>query len=121
MPKTKQPNPTLTTYDQWLADGKQRFGQDFLQWRFVCPICHHIAAVADYAPFKDCGANPDSATQECIGRYSKPSFKAFSNSTKDRGQPCNYAVYGLFKFPGVIIEMPDGAKRMAFSFADPGL
>jgi hypothetical protein len=118
---TTLPDTTpVMTYDRWMAEGKRRFGEDFDKWRFVCPICHNVAAIGEYRPFKDKGASADSAVQECIGRYTGTPFKAFGNSAKERGKPCDYAVYGLFRFPGVIIEMPDGVKRMAFAFEDLG-
>jgi hypothetical protein len=108
----------VMAYDEWMAEGKWRFGEDFNQWRFVCPVCKNVAAVGDYKPFKDQGANPNSAYQECIGRYTKSAFKAFGHSTKERGQPCDYALYGLFRFPGVIVETADGVKLMAFAFEE---
>lgn len=115
---TTLPDTTpVMTHDEWLAEGKRRFG-DFDNWRFVCPICGNVAAVGDYKQFKDRGASPSSAAQECIGRYTGTPFKAFGTSANERGRPCDYALYGLFRFPGVVIEFPDGKKRFAFAFAE---
>lgn len=100
------------THDEWMAEGKRRFGEVFGKWKFVCPICANVAAVEDYKPYKDKGATPDSAALECIGRYQgaggfKPPAKG----------PCNYAAYGLFRIPGVVVETPDGKKTIIFAFA----
>jgi hypothetical protein len=112
------PVPRMT-YDAWLAEGQRRFGADFYGWRFVCPICSNVAAVGDFKPFKDQGATPDTATVECIGRYCGTKFKAFgSGGAKERGKPCDYAMFGLFHIAGVIIAMPNGKERMAFAFAE---
>ncbi len=107
------------TYDEWMAEGTRRFGNDFLDWRFVCPICGHVAAVRDYRPFKAQGATPDSATQECIGRYTGSGQRAFGADDLTVGLPCDYALYGLFRLPGVQVAMPDGTTNSAFAFADP--
>jgi len=106
------------TYEEWLAEGTRRFGEDKLKWKFVCPICSNVAAVEDYYPFKDIGAQPDAATKECIGRYSGTPYRAFPGEGQKRGRPCDYAIYGLFRFPGVIVIQPDGKETMAFRFAD---
>jgi hypothetical protein len=76
-----------------------------------------VAKIGDFRAFKDQGATPDSAAQQCIGRFNGSKFKAFG-SKAERGQPCDYALFGLFRFPGVVIDMPDGKERMAFAFAE---
>ena len=109
------------TYDEWMAEGKRRFGEDFLNWRFECPICHHVVAVRDYQQYKDKGADPNSATCECIGRYIPGSRKAFENGGRKTG-PCDYAGYGLFRLSPVhITDMPGaqpGKIMHCFAFAD---
>jgi hypothetical protein len=105
----------VMTREQWIAEGTRRFGADFDRWKFVCPICGNIAAAADFRAFAEKGAIPDSAAQECIGRYQETAAAAFGKP-KERGKPCDYALYGLFRFPGVVVTMPDGAQRMAFAF-----
>ena len=114
------PDPTpRMTYDEWMAEGQKRFGDDFDKWGFVCPVCTNVARIADFRPFKDQGATPDTAANQCIGRFNGSKFKAFgSGGAKERGKPCDYALFGLFRLPGVIIAMPDGKERMAFAFAE---
>jgi hypothetical protein len=106
--------------DEWMEEGQRRFGNDFENWRFVCSCCKNVASISDYKPFKNQGATPDTATTECIGRYDGSKFKAFGTA-KECGKPCDYALFGLFRFPGVIVVLPDGKERMSFAFAEPTL
>jgi hypothetical protein len=116
---TKLPDTTpIMTHAEWEAEGKRRFGPDCFNWKFKCPICGNVAAVSDFHQYKDIGATPNSAVEVCIGRYTRSKFKAFGSSTAERGAPCDYALFGLFRLPGVIVLMPDGEKRMAFAFAE---
>jgi predicted RNA-binding Zn-ribbon protein involved in translation (DUF1610 family) len=32
----------------WLAKGKELFGDDPKAWQFVCPNCGHVQAIADF-------------------------------------------------------------------------
>lgn len=111
------PTPRMP-YDEWFAEGERRFGKELMQWKFVCPICGNVAAINDYRPYKDQGADTDSATNQCIGRFVGTPYKAFGASAKERGKPCDYALFGLFKLPGVIVLMPDGKERLSFAFAE---
>ena len=105
--------------DEWMAKGKALFGEDFLKWKFKCPICEHIQSPEDFKQFKDSGANPDSARCECMGRY-LPKEKvttAFGNKNKKVKSPCDYASYGLFKI-GHLIKLNDGGETVTFPFAE---
>lgn len=51
------------TLEAWRAEGRRRFGAAFDRWRFVCPLCAHVAEVGDFRPYASKGATPDSATQ----------------------------------------------------------
>jgi hypothetical protein len=104
------------SYQQWLDEGKRRFGADFLKWRFVCPSCGHVQAVEDFRPFKDAGATADSARSECIGRYmgAKVAFDAA------KWKPCNYALFGLFRLKHVEVEIegkPEPSRSFHFAEA----
>jgi hypothetical protein len=101
------------TEDQWRAEGERRFGPDMMKWRFVCPICENIASCEDFRPYADKGATPNSATCECIGRYTGAK-DSFDNKTK----PCNYAGYGLFRLSPIRIDRAD-VETHCFAFADP--
>jgi len=102
------------TLEEWLAEGRRRFGPDSMNWKFVCPMCGHIQSVTDFKQYQDRGATPDSARHECIGRYMDECKDAFSEDGKG---PCNYAGYGLFKFSPIIV-VADGNECLCFDFAD---
>jgi hypothetical protein len=36
------------TLAEWQAEGVRRFGENRLNWFFVCPSCCHIASVQDW-------------------------------------------------------------------------
>lgn len=105
-------------HSEWQAEGRKRFGDDFKTWRFVCPICKNVATVSDYEAHADKGATPNSATNECIGRYTAPpgTHKAFG--TGKVKQPCDYAGYGLFKISPILVVMDDGKRIHSFAFAE---
>lgn len=31
----------VMTQEEWLAEGKKRFGENFMCWNFRCPMCGH--------------------------------------------------------------------------------
>ncbi len=105
------------TYADWAAEGKKLFGDDIHKWKFKCPGCGHIQSVGDFEQYKDQGAKPDTATKECIGRYSGGKSWAFDNP-KDTGGPCDYAAFGLLNISPIIVEMPDGKEVASFAFAE---
>jgi hypothetical protein len=112
--------PTMT-HEEWMTEGKRRFGENFDDWKFVCPVCKHVASVGDFRKHKDNGATPDSATRQCIGRYDGSKGTAFGEKRFKNGGPCDYALYGLFRLPGVIVTgspYADGKQMMSFAFAD---
>lgn len=104
---------TTLTIEEWTAKARQLFGDDELQWQFVCPVCGHVQKVEDFLPYKDRGATAASAYQECIGRYTGAS----EMKTKGQG-PCNYAGYGLFRLSPVRV-IADGEEVHAFAFNEP--
>lgn len=77
------------THEEWYAEGKRLFGEDVMQWRFVCPSCGHIASVQDW---KDAGAPEGAVAFSCVGRWMGSEKEIFDKS----GGPCNYAGGGLF-------------------------
>ena len=100
------------TKEEWLAKGKELFGPDYFQWRFVCPACGNIASPNDYIAYRDKGAKPNSATCECIGRYS-----GNINVPMGGGPPCNYAGYGLLHLSPVIVS-DEGKEIRCFAFCE---
>jgi len=102
------------TAEEWLAKGKELFGDNMLNWRFVCPGCGHVQTPQDFQPFQEQGATPDSARNECIGRYTGGKSWLRDNLQKYNG-PCDYAGYGLFSISPVVVL--DGAEKVhSFAF-----
>ena len=100
--------------EEWLAEGARLFGPNTDEWRFECPVCGNVAAIKDFRQYKDQGASPNSATCECIGRYTgaKGAFDP------DHPKPCDYAGYGLFRISPVIVSNGD-IEVHCFAFAVP--
>lgn len=106
---SQEPTPVAA----WLEEGKRRFGEDALQRRFVCPMCHKEYSVQE---FIDAGGK-GGPYQECIGRY----LGAGSPGAPD-GNPngCNWVAYGLLGCAGKgrLIQADDGHIVEAFHFAE---
>lgn len=108
------PQIITMTQDEWLKEGRARFGADFMNWKFVCPGCGNVAAVSDYQPFKAAGADPNSATNQCIGR-----FLAGRSWLHGSGPgPCDYAGFGLIRISPVRVLIPETFEVHCFAFAD---
>lgn len=111
---------TITiTLEEWRAKGATLFGDDPMKWKFVCPVCEHVASVQDW---KDAGAPQDSAGFACVGRWAGVNEEVAKgnfgpNGIVGRG-PCNYAGGGLFKLNPVTVIDPDGHKMQCFAFAE---
>jgi len=104
----------------WLAEGQRLFGADIMQWKFVCPVCKNVATPEDFRKFKAQGANPNSATQECIGRYlprDKRGGFSDQHANPKIKSPCDYAGYGLFRLSPVEVVRADGTFH-CFAFAE---
>lgn len=101
------------TLQEWLDEGKRRFGADITKWKFKCPACGHVASGQD---FKEFNADPNDMYQICIGRVNG---KGTSNG-KDEGYGCNWAAYVLFGNlgKGRTIITPENKEVQVFDFAD---
>ncbi len=106
-------NSVRMTYAEWRAEGIRRFGENTDKWRFVCPSCGNVASIGDFKPYAGAGAQPNSATCECIGRYTGAT-DAFLG---EKCRPCNYAGYGLFRMSPVIVQH-EGEEIHSFAFAE---
>lgn len=100
------------TLNEWMKEGKNHFGKDFNNWKFECPVCNHVSSIKE---FKDLGADPNDAYQQCIGRING---KGTKNQT-DLGNGCNWAAYGLFGTAGKgrIVITDEGKEVEVFNFA----
>jgi hypothetical protein len=104
---------------EWLARGRELFGEDPLQWRFKCPICGHVQTMAD---FKAIGQQAQSAYRECIGRHLPKSQCATDLASvpgKDgKKSPCDYATYGLFQIGDKVTPEGQDKPITVFYFDD---
>lgn len=89
------------TQAELLAEAKARFGDDPMTYAFRCPRCGDVATLQD---FKDAGADPARAGQDCIGRHLGALTKP--KPTNTRG--CDWAAYGLFHGPWEIVVPAEG-------------
>lgn len=98
--------------DKWLAKGKELFGDEILNWEFVCPSCGNIQKPKDFQAYANVGSDPNDAYFICIGR-----FTGSQNGIGSDKQPCNYSSGGLFNLNKTIIKGSDGEKdNYVFSF-----
>lgn len=93
----------------WMAEAKERFGREdgtTLDMAFVCPKCGRVQTVKE---FVDRGLSPDSAAQNCLGRF-------------DDAVGCDWAAYGLFGTlgKGRFVMLPNGHEIQVFDFAPAG-
>lgn len=105
------------TQDQWEAEGKRRFGNDWMKWKFICSVCKHVASIQDW---KDVGASEGEVAFSCVGRHMEKQAKKFGHKEKgDPDSPCDYAGGGLFRLNPIHVEYRDeeGTIRQCFDFA----
>lgn len=101
------------TFKQWREEGTRRFGDDRLAWKFVCPVCGHVATWKDW---EDVGAPEGAVAFACVGRWIDGSRIAFGDD--DGPGPCNYTGGGLFRLNPLRITGPDGESTTFFDFAE---
>jgi len=115
------PEIRTLTHDEWIAEGRKLFGDDMLDWRFVCPVCGNVQSPNDFEVHKDKGAIPESAAKLCIGRFlpeSKRREALGDNPPNAKQKPCDYASFGLFNLCPVKVTLPDGGPTIpVFGFA----
>lgn len=108
------------TIADWRAKAVRLFGADPLQWRFVCPVCNHIASVQDW---KDAGAPAECAGFSCVGRWipgSRPAFHGEPVQSSKSTGPCTYAGGGLFRLNPIKVLLEDGKTIDVFAFDESG-
>lgn len=103
------------TVSEWLDEGRRRFGPDPLDWKFQCPVCGRVYSVREH---KEAGSSgPNSAYQECIGRY-----LGAEHFRGDNRNGCDWCAYGLFGtlWKGQLVQAEDGTIVEVFRFAKEG-
>lgn len=106
--------PRTLTQEELLAEARERFGPDPLDFAFQCPACGDIATIRDFQEAGD-GAR---AGQECIGRLLGAIARTPAGErAAHEGRGCNWAAYGLFPGPWAI-TMPGGKTVRSFPLAE---
>ncbi len=99
------------TQDEWGAEMRKRFGEDPMQWKFICPVCARVQSIQE---FKDSGAPETAVGFSCIGRWLEG--KQYQEKGDDNTNGCNYAGGGLFRLNPLVVVSPDGEQEV-FDFA----
>ena len=104
-PIPADPQRRRITRDEFIAEGKKRFGDDPKNWKFRCPRCKTTQTAHDLV---EAGVKKEEIDNylgfSCIGRF-----------TKDKG--CNWTLGGLFQIHELEVEFVGEVYRR-FEFAD---
>lgn len=103
------------TLEDLSAIMRDRFGEDDRAWAWECPSCGDIANGYDFAKALDgdWGKASTRVGRECIGR----SLGALNKDQAYVGRGCDWAAYGLFAGPNVLIrEGADGEEKRLYCF-----
>lgn len=97
------------TLEEYMAEAEKRFGENRLDWKFVCPKCKTVQSARD---FKEAGASQELTEGyigfSCIGRIIPPE--------KEIG--CDWTLGGLFQFHDLEIIKEDGTTVPRFELAE---
>jgi len=107
----------------WMAEGKALFGDEPLDWKFVCPNCGHVQSMRDFLELREAGIKIKSVQQayfSCIGRFDTRIKDEEIGTVFDDKSPCNYTLGGLFRFCKTIVIDEKGEENHAFEFAGSG-
>ena len=88
MKKSKSDNVKEINLDQWVKEAQKNFGEDTLQWEFICPSCGHVQKGEDFLPL--C-VDTQNAFNNCIGRFN------------DKKVGCNWSLGGLFQIHKTVV------------------
>ena len=106
---------TVLTLNEWRAEGRRRFGDDFKAWKFVCPVCGNVQSWEDFATL---GFEDEEIVGRvyfsCIGRWTKDAPGTLSTP----GAPCDYTNGGLFDLSKMAVLNEAGRKCSVFEFAE---
>lgn len=95
-------------YKDWMAELKEKFGENPDNWKFKCPSCGHVQSVAD---FKAIGKDPNYAFSNCIGRFT-------GNNDHTGKYGCNYTVNGFISLNKTTVINEDYLPVKVFEMAD---
>lgn len=99
------------SHEQWTAKAIELFGEEPMDWAFVCPSCGFVATLRDW---KEAGASSSHAGFSCVGRWMDAPDK---NTFSKNGGPCQYSGGGLITLNPVTVETDSGPIIRVFDFA----
>lgn len=95
----------------WTFEGIEKFGQQRELWQFECPVCGNKQSGVDFLPYRQMGATPSTAYQQCIGR--------FNGRKDDASLPgCLFSVSTQPDAAPVEIEYGPGHSMRVMEFAE---
>lgn len=108
------------THEEFLAEGKRRFGPKARHWKFVCPACGTVQTGQQYL---DAGVSEedvfDVIAYSCIGRFTgqgDAGILAHHRGEKwDKG--CNWTLGGLLRIHTLEVLI-EGRARPTFELAE---
>ena len=109
------------TLDEWRAKGKELFGEDIMNWKFVCPACNKISSGADFKEACSEIEYEHNMYYHCIGRHNG---KGVNGAEHTGEQPpefgCNWTAGGLLATlgKGDVVVTPKGYEVNVFAFAE---
>ena len=102
----KKDGTQYESIDEWREKGRSLFGEDYEQWKFVCPACKRVSTVSEYREHVKYTFTLNAAAQNCLGRYT---------GGRKGLHKCDWAAYGLFHGPSFV---KDGDKNVAIFMFD---
>ena len=99
----------ILNYEDWREEGVRRFGLDVMDWRFVCPVCGHVASIQEWT---DVGIRSGAATK-CIGLWIGAQREAVGGEGPG---PCNYTGDDMPARDTVLVTMPNGSGHYLLDF-----
>lgn len=106
---------------EWLAKGKELFGDDPKVWRFKCACCGHVQTIGDFIKLRDLGlweGDAQTAYHSCIGRYDpRIPEKEVGKLDGEGKSPCDYTLGGLIVLAKTVVVDGEGNEHKVFEFA----
>ena len=112
------------TIEEFATEAKARFGNNIVNWKFVCPMCGTVQSVLELsnAVVADGGTREDTEKYigfSCIGRFTGQGDEGIA--AKNKGLPwdkgCNWTLGGLLRCHTLEVILADGTVRPTFELA----
>jgi len=102
------------THEEWKQRGRELFGDDPKEWRFVCPSCGHVQTFNDFLALDMVPEDVEKYVGfSCIGR-----FDGHGDTDICSGKsPCNYTAGGLLNINPIKVIIGEN-HRYVFAFEE---